>query len=175
MLYVGQKKQCQYCFFTHSASIFSPELWTPDWNPGGNSHVFILQVPIHWQGYAPSFQMPCLCSTNCTIAQNIVQSSIFIISKFFHKFVTCIIWANVNFPKNHPIESRVFPCGRTDGQTDMTKLIIASLKFCVRSSKFLLVFLFSLIQRIRSAVLWTLPPGQPHHWPLHPRPHYTPI
>jgi hypothetical protein len=54
----AKKNQYQYYFFTHSASILFPELWTTDWNPGGNSHSFMLQVHIHWQGYVPPFQTP---------------------------------------------------------------------------------------------------------------------
>jgi hypothetical protein len=33
--------------------------------------------------------------------------------------------SNIKFHENSSIESRVVPCGWTDGQTDMTKLVVA--------------------------------------------------
>jgi len=37
--------------------------------------------------------------------------------------------SNIKFHKNPSSGGRVVPCGRTDGQTDMTKLIVAFRNF----------------------------------------------
>jgi hypothetical protein len=34
-------------------------------------------------------------------------------------------YSNIKFHENPSNENRAFPCGRTDGQTDVTKLIVA--------------------------------------------------
>jgi hypothetical protein len=38
-------------------------------------------------------------------------------------------YSNIRFHENPSSESRVVPCGQTDGRTDMTKLIAAFLNF----------------------------------------------
>ena len=43
--------------------------------------------------------------------------------QFFEKY------SNIRFHENSSIGSRVVPCGRTDGQTDMTKLTVALRNF----------------------------------------------
>jgi len=39
------------------------------------------------------------------------------------------------FPKNPPSESRIVSCGRTDGQTNMTKLVVAFRSFANATKK----------------------------------------
>jgi hypothetical protein len=39
-------------------------------------------------------------------------------------------YSNVKFYNNPSSESRVVPCGQTDGWTDITKVIVAFRKFC---------------------------------------------
>ena len=38
-------------------------------------------------------------------------------------------YSNIKFHENPSSKSRVVPCGQTDGQTDMTKLIVALRNF----------------------------------------------
>jgi hypothetical protein len=38
-------------------------------------------------------------------------------------------YSNIKFHENHSSGSRVVPCGRTDGQADMTKLIVIFCNF----------------------------------------------
>jgi len=44
-------------------------------------------------------------------------------------------YSNIKFHKNPSSGSRVIPCGRTDGQTDTTKLTVAFCYFANESKK----------------------------------------
>jgi hypothetical protein len=55
ILYIGQNPQSLAQLpMAQSTSILS--IWTKDWNFLGHWLIPVFEVPIHWQGYVPSFQ-----------------------------------------------------------------------------------------------------------------------
>ena len=55
------------------------------------------------------------------------------IGKIFEKY------PSIKFYENPPSGSRIVPCGRTDGQTDMKKLIVTFRNFAISPGKSIIV------------------------------------
>ena len=66
------------------------------------------------------------------------------------------IYSNIKFHKIRPVEAQFDPCGRTDRQTDMTKLIVAFCNFA-NASKDTVVHLKANHSYVRSPFLTLRP------------------